>query len=441
MVRGNELAIVPEDESQDVTSVPPKRPSMPRSQDDQQPGEYWMNPSKDQLQKMSKDQLRRVTGLSVGREGCGKVEFNEPVDISNISLKDIYNNIVVISLRSLTVYPDQAKKPPQGKGLNVPSTIYLENSWPRARDKRTPVSEKNGSRFNKHVERLRRVGGTEFVTYEKDTGTWIFKVPHFTTYGFDYDDDDASEDESLHLSNSTMTEPPDTPTPKSRLPSNGMTPRASSATQEQVALTNGSSQTSVQPANTSSRQENQPLPGAFSDAEIPDQEVQDMEMEEVQDDVDSFLDERSSSSDSGEEEPSEMDEDNDDLHQQALILRDAVEDMEVEMAGAFPEANEDSNALLGPLEEDALIISDDWAQELERTIRPRKQDRQALRKAQDDKQANHAINGLARSPAHAPADNKPIATHIDIAKSLFGYSQPAKDESVSKSARKSILKV
>ena len=196
-VRGNELAVVHEDKSPGSLGTSNARAPFQVPQDDQQPGAYWMKPSENELQKLPKDQRKQIQNFSVGREGCGRVEFNTAVDLSFTDLKDIYGNIVLVELRSLTVYPDQTKKPALGKGLNVPSTIYLANSWPRQKDRRTLLLEKSGPRFNKHVDRLRKVGGTDFVRYEKDTGIWVFRVPHFRTYGFDYEDEAASEGESL----------------------------------------------------------------------------------------------------------------------------------------------------------------------------------------------------------------------------------------------------
>ena len=441
-VRGNELAIVPEDEPTEATSVLPKRSNLPRSQADQKAGEYWMDPSKESLQKLSKEQRRHVSGLSVGREGCGKVVFNNPVDISNISLTDIYENIIVIGLRSLTVYPDQARKPAMGKGLNVPSTIYLENSWPRQRDKRSPLHERSGSRFNKHVERLRRVTGTEFVNYEKDTGTWIFSVPHFTTYGFDYDDD-ASEGESLHLSNSTMTEPPDTPTPKARGPSNGPTPTVSAQTQRADGSTNGYSQLRSEINNTLGLRGPKALPGSFKEAGMSDDDQYDQEMEEVIDDEESFLDERlaTSPSDSGEDEPSDMQDANGEGEVQSLIIREEDDGVDLEMAGAFPEqdADEVTAPVLKNSSKETFNICGDWASELQRTIRPRKQDRRALR----NQQSQGSYDGLTATP-DTKGDTPTLSTHADIGRSLFGepgQAQPKKVRGVGMVTRKSTIKV
>ena len=440
-VRGNELAIVPEDESPAPANTQHKRAAPPKSQEDQEAGDYWMTPSKTEIQMMTKEQRRQLSGFAVGRIGCGRVEFNEPVDVTNINLDDIYDNIAVIELRSLTVYPDQSKKPALGKGLNVPSTIFLENSWPRTKDRKSQSYEKSGVRFNKHVDRLRKVTGTEFVDYDKETGIWSFKVPHFTTYGFDYDDD-VSEGESLHMS--TMTDPPDTPTPKSRVMSNGPVPKATALTQRSLTSTS----TDRSPHVVSEYQEifelraKRPLPGAFDEVPIIEAENKDHDMEEVDDNRQSFLDERlASPSDSGEDEPSEIQAVSGELENQPLIVRDEDKDMGMEMAGAFPE-HEDEDlkksafdaAMIG-----APNVSGDWATELQRTISPKKQDRQALRNAQ-----RHVLEGhenLDKTTLSGSSNRPVIATHTDLMNSLFGQVPPKKGNLVRKATKESGLKV
>lgn len=196
-VKGNELAIVHEE---DASVTPEVQVSLGF---DNAPGDYWMQPTRTELQNMNRMQRQRVDNLTIGRENVGYIRFKVPVDISSIELDDLCGGIIQLEPRSATVYPVQAKKPPVGKGLNVPAEISLEQSWPRGgRDKRITSDPK---RFNKHVERLKRIPDTTFESYDKDTGVWTFGVEHFTTYGLD-DSDEESDDE-------TMQSPPlDTPT-------------------------------------------------------------------------------------------------------------------------------------------------------------------------------------------------------------------------------------
>ncbi|KAH0311177.1 hypothetical protein KCU71_g7785, partial [Aureobasidium melanogenum] len=207
-VRGNELAMVPEDGPAPASSTKPvSAKDLPRSQADPQPGDYWMSHSMEDLRNMSRQQLKSVTGFTVGRRGVGKVEF-DPVDLTQVPLDEIIDDIVKINVRQVTVYTTGVNTPPMGQGLNVPSTITLENSWPRAQAGRLPVHERKGQRYEKHIERLRRVQDTEFISYDPESGIWVFRVPHFTTYGLD--DDDESDDEAEYGSD-MMSTSQDTP--------------------------------------------------------------------------------------------------------------------------------------------------------------------------------------------------------------------------------------
>ncbi|KAK4199757.1 nuclear protein 96-domain-containing protein [Triangularia verruculosa] len=188
-VKGNELAIVHEEESPVSARVAQvaKSPSSPASVDE--PGEYWMSPSLEELRAMNRMQRQKVVDFTVGRVHVGNVQFKVPVDLSNINVDEIVENIVILVPRSATVYPVAAKKPPVGKGLNVPAIISLEHSWPRG------GREVSGRRLEKHIQKLKSIPDTTFEDYDPETGVWQFSVEHFTTYGLDDDDSDEEFEE------------------------------------------------------------------------------------------------------------------------------------------------------------------------------------------------------------------------------------------------------
>lgn len=423
-VKGNELAIVHEDESPESSNAPLTKAPQPIAQEDPQAGSYWMKPSEEEIHRMTQEEKRRVMNYSVGRHGCGYVEFNAPVDLTLAPLNDIYDNLVVIDLRSVTVYPEHNRKPAPGKGLNVPSTLYLENSWPRQRDRKTLLHEKSGPRFTKHVDRLRKVTGTDFVRYEKDTGIWVFRVQHFSTYGFDYGDADDSEGESLQTS--VLSDAPDTPTPKSRAVSNGRTPTATNSMQRSFAHTNESSQISSSPDDTFQFRKKKILPGAFDEEPASDN---DHELREVSNVDESFLDERlaTSASESGEDEPSEIQDRDGEVEDRSIVVRDGDQDMEIDMAGAFPSPDADEPVPrtlhelgFGTPVKPMLNISGDWAEQLQRTISPRKQDREALRETQA--RVLEDQDGQSEKTPSAPKKGNgtpKMETSIDLMKSLF----------------------
>lgn len=442
-VKGNELAIVPEEEA----PAPPKQKPRAISQEDQEPGQYWMKPTKEEILNMNRVQRQKVTGFTVGREGVGQVTFDTPVDLTTIDLDDLFGKLIILNVRQATVYPDQSKKPPMGKGLNVPSTIQLQNSWPRGRDKRNPSHEKAGPRFQKHIERLSKVPDTTFKDYNKDTGVWTFTVEHFTTYGLEYDDDEENETEGVsEFGQSTLSAPPDTPTPQRTTPKDAETSFNSSEM---------SGVTESDPEDTFDFKKKKVLPGAFDDQALFEEDV---DMHEEEQDTRSFLDERSagSQSENGVEEPM----DHDDGFQSQELVR--VEDQE--MAGSFPHPDETAEhddgysqdndeeeardatvetpgAIMrarmramrttgSPLKRKLKLDDDDWTDMLRRSVSPQKQDRAQLKKMRDSVNDSTLIGNPKNSTALAStmrgrvvSDGRGFATSIDLMHSLFGEAK------------------
>ncbi|KAF2213907.1 hypothetical protein CERZMDRAFT_110901 [Cercospora zeae-maydis SCOH1-5] len=190
-------------------------------------GAYFTEPRIKDLKNMSRTQLSKLKTFTVGREGIGKIEFRnngKGIDLTNVDLDKLFDPndieeqegddpkaIIRLKVRSATVYPKESEKPARGQALNVPSRIYLENSWPRSHGGKKAVLARSGPAYEKHVKRFRNVEGTKFVNYDADTGTWIFDVDHFTTYGIDEDDDDETETmEDVQQDSSELSDPPTT---------------------------------------------------------------------------------------------------------------------------------------------------------------------------------------------------------------------------------------
>ncbi|KAL9614351.1 MAG: hypothetical protein Q9167_001154 [Letrouitia subvulpina] len=430
-VRGNELAVIAEDGNHEPSNPTVNNQAPQVSQLDPEPGDYYIRPSRADLDRMSKEQKAHMTNFCIGREGCGYVVFDQPVDLNTVNLDDIEGKIALINVRSLTIYPPGYRKPAQGQGLNVPATIYLANSWPRTRDRKMPSYEKSGVRFNKHVDRLRKVQDTQFVRYEKDTGTWVFKVPHFTTYGFDYEDD---ESEINGLLTSSSSAPPDTPTPKFRRVSAGATPGPTGFVQESSTLTSDISLASSGPDDTFEFRRKKMLPGAFDGiAAFEEDADMDHEIQET-DHADSFLGERLTISHlrNGSEVSSF-------LHGNQASPHDG----DIDMAGSFPEADQSSDrdeqdisskrnvkpSYFGSRSATPRSLrfneTSDWADKLQRTVSPKKQDRQALREEQkhvmQDRDAEH--DGTPSATKRNAANGPKLATSIDLMNSIFGQDK------------------
>ncbi|OGE51926.1 hypothetical protein PENARI_c011G00527 [Penicillium arizonense] len=419
-----DLAIVPENGPATTNGATVKRLTfIPGG--DPKPGEYWMEPSRATLSKMSREQLKHVVDFTVGRQNCGSVTFNGEVDLSTTDVDHLFDNIVNIGLRKITVYPDESIKPPMGKGLNVPSTLRIENSWPRGRDRKSNSPVTSGPLFDKHIDRLQKVGDTEFINYETETGTWVFKVPHFTTYGLDYDEDEEGES----LDQSTMSAAgPDHPTPKAHSDHPASFEQSTTFSIDESFV---GSMVGVDD-DTFDFKKRKIVPGSFGSQAMTaedDDMLSDGETE-------SFLEEGSTGSTT---------EQDDDVVTESQQSGDSVvgsdEADEMDMAGAFPTPHrtverdhyQGTNGAMetthpmrhfGSPVKPQLDLSGDWAEQLQRTISPRKQNRDALREMQANAfmDRNLVDDSLTNTATASP--KKGFSNSIDLMNSLF--QQPGK---------------
>lgn len=387
-VRGNELAVVPEDrESDDVIS----RKATVQAKPDPQPGDYWMSPTRAELSKLPRDRLTRFVGFQVGRKGCGRVEFNGPVDLTALALDDLYEKIVEIRLRSVTVYPDPSTKPPVGKGLNVPSTISIENSWPRSRGQ--PSSATSGPIFDKHVNRLQKMHGTEFVNYEVTTGVWTFRVPHYTRYGLDYDDD---VDE---LGQSQFSAPPDS---LSGSRSGGASAMEVDSEDQDDYEDDGDDTFAFK---------QKMVPGGYGRRSAIDYDADVPTAQSIEDGTTGLELAEASDNEASDNE---------------------VSDNEVSMVGSFPppggaptlDMHSPNQPILkasriGTPGKTLINIDGDWAEQLQRTISPRKQNRDALRDVQSKVLLDRAYEPMKPRSTLSHKNKNEFRTSIDIMNSLF----------------------
>ncbi|KAI0004429.1 nuclear protein 96-domain-containing protein [Xylariaceae sp. FL0662B] len=413
-VKGNELAVVHEEET-----APPPVQSTESAPRDGEPGEYWMSPSKEEIQDMNRVQRQKVSNFTVGRENVGYVRFKVPVDLTTVDIDNIFDNIVVLVPRSATVYPNAAKKPAVGKGLNVPSLINLENAWPRATKKGKPTS------LAKHVERLRRIPDTTFENYNAETGEWTFSVEHFTTYGLDESDEDedvepqqligpstsgfSNEDQFAPLSPSPSPSPP---APRREFHENGA---------------------------SRSRQNHAVLPGAFDpdDSYVSDEE----EMAEVTRSQPSFLANRSAGSLSNALGPIDQDDVDDEYdmseaHEDAsaslghhLAAEQEDNSFDIAQFDAVPETPAGiMRARMRAIKTSAtpmkvqVASGDDWMDMLSKTISPQKRDRALLKsinEAENHRALNESVQEKSPTKKRIISDSRGFATSIDLMNSLF----------------------
>ena len=229
---------------------PPRAATAPAPEPARAPaeGEYFTEPPLAQLRTLRFEELAQVREFVVGRVGCGKVRFLEPVDLSGMpDLGDVPGGVVQLRPKECFVYPQAedleteepldglkpgyvpVPKAPEGTGLNVPAQVSLERCWPLDRATRAPLTGPENARVKQHIQKLRKKAETEFVAYDAASGTWTFNVSHFSRYGLD--DTDDSETEELPEASDDGDGPPAAP-----LAGDGMTSDSGSSAMRESEL-------------------------------------------------------------------------------------------------------------------------------------------------------------------------------------------------------------
>lgn len=91
------------------------------------------------------------------------------------------------------MYPDDTKKPPQGEGLNRRAEITLDRVWPVDKTTGEYITDPDRLTLMRYEERLARAAHrmqAKFVEYRPDTGSWVFRVSHFSKYGLEDSDEE-----------------------------------------------------------------------------------------------------------------------------------------------------------------------------------------------------------------------------------------------------------
>jgi nuclear pore complex protein Nup98-Nup96 len=181
---------------------------------DNLPLDYYTSPPLRELDTWGAAELSAVPYFVVGRKGYGSVRFVQAVDLTSVGdLRDVPGGIVQIRSKECFVYPDEddcydpetgelldgvrpgfdpstVVKAPQGSGLNVPAVVSLEKCWPTDRATRQPLKDADHPRVKQHITKLQRKEETKFEEYEAQSGTWRFRVEHFSRYGLDDSDEE-----------------------------------------------------------------------------------------------------------------------------------------------------------------------------------------------------------------------------------------------------------
>lgn len=103
--------------------------------------------------------------------------------------------VVFFRHKEVTVYPDDSKKPALGQGLNRRAEITLDRVWPVDKSTGEYITDPERLAAMRYDERLARAANrltAKFIEYRPETGSWVFRVNHFSKYGLE-DSDEESE--------------------------------------------------------------------------------------------------------------------------------------------------------------------------------------------------------------------------------------------------------
>lgn len=156
---------------------------------------YYTIPKMDQLAELVDSEGRCIVeNFTVGRLNYGNLFFPDSMDVAGLNLDEI----VHFRHKEVVVYPDDNEKPPVGEGLNRKAQVTLDRVWPVDKTTRLPITDPVRIEAMDYEGKLRRASAkhnTKFVEYRPQTGSWVFKVEHFSKYGLsDSDEEDAVVD-------------------------------------------------------------------------------------------------------------------------------------------------------------------------------------------------------------------------------------------------------
>lgn len=153
---------------------------------------YYTIPSLDKLDDFVCGETCIVPNFTIGREGYGNVYFPDSFDVYGLNLDEI----VHFRHKEVIIYPDDEKKPPVGQGLNRRAQVTLDKVWPHDKSLHEPITDPQRLAVMNYEGKLRRVSAkhdTRFLEYRPETGSWVFKVDHFSKYGLSDSDEDDNQ--------------------------------------------------------------------------------------------------------------------------------------------------------------------------------------------------------------------------------------------------------
>lgn len=164
----------------------------------QRSGYYTIPPLDKLTDYLTEDGKCIVPNFTIGRKGYGNVYFGEPIDVAGLNLDEL----VHFRHKEVIIYPDDENKPPIGEGLNRKAQITLDQVWPHDKTLHEPIKDRERLDEMNYETKLRAVcdkHDTRFVEYRPETGSWVFKVDHFSKYGLSDSDEDENAADAKKL--------------------------------------------------------------------------------------------------------------------------------------------------------------------------------------------------------------------------------------------------
>lgn len=157
---------------------------------------YYTIPSLDELvDYIGPDGSCVVPNFTIGRKGYGNVYYDGPIDIAGMNLDDL----VHFRHKEVIIYPDDENKPPLGQGLNRKAQVTLDQVWPHDKTLHEPIKDRERLELMNYEGKLRSIcdkHDTRFVEYRPESGSWVFKVDHWSKYGLTESDEEDNATES-----------------------------------------------------------------------------------------------------------------------------------------------------------------------------------------------------------------------------------------------------
>ncbi|CAK0885368.1 unnamed protein product [Prorocentrum cordatum] len=125
--------------------------------------------------RLGPEELKRVPGLTISREGVGQIAFHGETDCSGVD----FGRAVRLEVGEVCVYPDGSSKPPPGTGLNKAATIVMMQCWPPNGGGRSLEDAGTREKYKQQIKKMTEEKNATFIDYDCSSGVWQFAVEHF----------------------------------------------------------------------------------------------------------------------------------------------------------------------------------------------------------------------------------------------------------------------